>query len=93
MYNGAIGRVVEIIYDEGKNPNDGHLPSYVVVDMNQYSRPTWDENSPTVSVTTYCCIQQSNLTKLNTQNSMFQFQSQKLNVENNVATEHILHYR
>jgi hypothetical protein len=51
LYNGAIGTVVEIIYqDKPVGPNDkehNHLPDYVVVDFLNLKLPTgippWDE--------------------------------------------------
>ncbi len=59
LYNGAIGTVIEIIY-QGKpvRPNDKehiHLPDYVVVDFPKFKLPTgilpWDELHKTVSST------------------------------------------
>jgi hypothetical protein len=59
LYNGAIGAVIEIIY-QGKpvGPNDkehNHLPGYVVADFPNLKLPTgippWDELHKTVSST------------------------------------------
>jgi ATP-dependent exoDNAse (exonuclease V) alpha subunit len=57
LYNGAIGKVVEIVYrDDPVGPNDKqncHLPDYVVVDFPHLNLPStilpWDKNNPTVS--------------------------------------------
>jgi hypothetical protein len=34
-------------FKEVENPNEGHLPTVVVVEMKQYSGPIWDEENPT----------------------------------------------
>jgi hypothetical protein len=34
-------------FKEGKNPNEGHLPTVVFVDMKHYRGPIWDEENPT----------------------------------------------
>jgi hypothetical protein len=39
LYNGAIGTVVDIVYHQGENPNNGHLPKVVVVDFKHYRGP------------------------------------------------------
>ena len=41
LYNGSIGYVREIVYKEGKNPNNLDFPSYVVVEFPQYCGPPW----------------------------------------------------
>jgi len=59
LYNGAIGDVIEIVYnDRPVGPNDKqhyHLPNYVVVDFPNLRLPTniapWDELHKTVSST------------------------------------------
>ena len=56
LYIGAIGRVVEIVYDKSVGPNTSgceQLPKYIVVDFPSF-KPTngvdvWDKNNPTVS--------------------------------------------
>ena len=55
LYVGAIGTVVEIIYDKSNGPNGDakeHLPKYIVVDFPSFKpRPgqqVWDKNNPTV---------------------------------------------
>ncbi len=59
LYNGSIGRVVEIVYRNNPvGPNDkqhNHLPDYVVVDFPHLTLPPyiepWDKLHPTVSNT------------------------------------------
>ena len=56
LYNGARGTLIDIVYDEGQNPNskqDYHLPKYVVVDfphlnLRKGNIPPWDSENPTV---------------------------------------------
>jgi len=55
LFVGAIGTVVDIIYDNSVGPNNEpkhHLPKYIVVDFPSFKpRPgqeVWDENNPTV---------------------------------------------
>jgi len=57
LFVGAIGRVVEIVYDKSVGPNTerrDNLPKYVVVDIPSFKPskgvPVWDKNNPTVSV-------------------------------------------
>ena len=47
LHNGACGRVDEIVFKPGDNPNHGHLCKYVVVDFPLYRGPSWDKNNPT----------------------------------------------
>jgi hypothetical protein len=47
LFNGTIITVVDIIFGQGKNPNEGHLLTVVVVDLKHYSGPVWDEDNPT----------------------------------------------
>jgi hypothetical protein len=47
LYNGALGTVVDIIFQEGENPNDGDLSLVVVVDFKHYRGPIWDKQHPT----------------------------------------------
>ncbi len=59
LYNGAIGTVVEIVYNNRpEGPNDKehyHLADYVVVDFPNLKLPDgippWDKNHKTVSLT------------------------------------------
>jgi hypothetical protein len=48
LHNGACGVVKEIVYTEGKNPNKGDHPAYVVVNFPQYKGPHWDPANPQV---------------------------------------------
>ena len=52
LYNGAIGTVHEIVFAKDANPNLGHLPLYVAVEMLAYKPPTsvplFDQNNPKV---------------------------------------------
>ena len=45
LNNGAIGRVVSILYERGKSPPD--FPQCVVVDFPSYSGPSWLKDHPT----------------------------------------------
>jgi hypothetical protein len=47
LFNGAIGTVKHIVFDENKNPNHGDLPNFIVVDFNHYTGPVWDPDNPT----------------------------------------------
>jgi hypothetical protein len=47
LYTGAIGTVVDIIFRKESNPNEGHLPAVVVVDLKHYRGPVWDDDNPT----------------------------------------------
>lgn len=46
LYNGSIGTVKEIIFNQDDNPNDGDLPLYVIVHFPQYCGPSWIPNEP-----------------------------------------------
>ena len=50
LHNGTCGTVEEIVFAEGKNPNFGDLPDYVVVNLPQYVGPLWDKESPKVCI-------------------------------------------
>ena len=43
----AFGNVVEIVFDEGKDPNAGDLPRHVIVDFPGYTGPAWQPLHPT----------------------------------------------
>ena len=45
LHNGACGTVVEIVFQQGRSPNTGDMPEYVVVDFPHYCGPTWDSNN------------------------------------------------
>jgi hypothetical protein len=47
LFNGAIDTVVDIIFRQGENPDEGHLPTVVVMDLKNYRLPVWDEDNPT----------------------------------------------
>ena len=46
LFNGAIGTVEEIVYQDGDNPNDKDLPLYVAVKFENYEGPIWDPQNP-----------------------------------------------
>ena len=39
LFNGSMGTVVDIVFDDGKSPNSGDLPVYVLVDFPLYRGP------------------------------------------------------
>jgi hypothetical protein len=47
LFNGAIGTVVDTIFRQRENPNEGHLPIVVFVDLKHYRGPIWDKDNPT----------------------------------------------
>lgn len=47
LYNGAVGEVIEIVFQENENPLDGTHPQYIVVDFPQYRGPAWINEKPT----------------------------------------------
>jgi hypothetical protein len=47
LFNGAIGTGVDITFRQGENPNEGHLPTVVVVNLKHYRGPIWDKDNPT----------------------------------------------
>jgi hypothetical protein len=63
LFNGAVGDVVEIVYEEGASPLDGSCPEYVIVDIPTYRGPSWIPNKPTwvpippieVKCQNHCC--------------------------------------
>jgi len=48
LYNNAVGKVVEIVYKPGENPNNGDHPLYVAVKFQSYSGPPWVKEEPKV---------------------------------------------
>jgi hypothetical protein len=48
LYNGAMGTVLDIVYNEGENPNEGDLPRYVLVRLPSYKGPAFLPNDPKV---------------------------------------------
>lgn len=58
LHNGACGTVTEIVFEQGKNPNHGDMPLYVVVDFPLYCGPVWDIDNPKsvpIPLSTYNC--------------------------------------
>lgn len=47
LFSGARGRIIDIIFYSGQNPNNGDSPAVVVVDFFQYKGPPWDPETPT----------------------------------------------
>ena len=47
LFNGAIGNVIEIVYEEDKSPLDGMFPEYVIIDIPTYCGPAWIPDKPT----------------------------------------------
>ena len=48
LYNGALGTVKGIKFKKNENPQDGHLPLYIVVDFPNYCGPSWIIEKPTL---------------------------------------------
>lgn len=66
LHNGAIGKVISIVFGDNKNPNNGDLPLYTVVDFPTYCGPAWDRNNPThvpIPNVTVSCDRPSNCCK------------------------------
>lgn len=58
LHNGACGIVLDIVFREGENPNNGDQPLYVVVEFPHYIGPAWDKNNAKavpIPVTTANC--------------------------------------
>jgi hypothetical protein len=50
LYNGSIGTVIDIVFREGENPNEGDLPLYVLVEFDCYTGENkFSANRPKVS--------------------------------------------
>ncbi len=47
LFNGSIGKVIEIIYDKGASPLDGTLPKFIITDFPTYPGPAWITDNPT----------------------------------------------
>ena len=47
IYNGAMGTVIDIRWKPDESPLHGHLPLYVIVDLDEYIGPTWDQHNKT----------------------------------------------
>ncbi|MEJ2226189.1 MAG: hypothetical protein P8X49_13750 [Syntrophobacterales bacterium] len=37
LYNGSLRTVIDIVFQEGENPNDGDLPLYVLLEFDHYN--------------------------------------------------------
>ena len=48
LFNGAVGTIKEILFEENKNPNHGNLPTAVIVDFSGHVGPKQDKNNLTV---------------------------------------------
>ena len=46
LYNGCIGTVMEIVFEDNQNPLDGCHPKYVIVEFPEYCGPAWMEDKP-----------------------------------------------
>ena len=46
MCNGAVGTVLELVYQPGKSPPE--LPDVVIVQFDSYAGESWDPNVPRV---------------------------------------------
>ena len=46
LYNGAMGTVIDIRFDQNKSPLLGDLPVYIIIDFDDYIGPSWDKNQP-----------------------------------------------
>jgi hypothetical protein len=63
LFNGSIGTVVDIVYENNKSPNNHDLPEYVLVDFPLYCGPALMEDHPTIvalapmlySCSKHCC--------------------------------------
>ena len=53
LFNGSVGKVQNIVYEKGKNPNDGHLLKYTVVRFESYCVPVWNNSDPKVHTSKY----------------------------------------
>lgn len=48
LFNGSIGKVVDIIFGKNANPNHGQHPDFVVVEFPLYIGPIWNPEYPKV---------------------------------------------
>ena len=46
LYNGSLGTIIGIKFQKDKNPNNGDLPMYIVVDFPCYKGPIWHPSHP-----------------------------------------------
>jgi hypothetical protein len=47
LFNGGMGKVIEIVYKKNGSPLDGTFSEYIIVDIPTYRGPTWIPNKPT----------------------------------------------
>ena len=45
LFNGSVGKVIDIVFDQGKSPNDNDLPLYVLVGFGLYKGPQFHEKT------------------------------------------------
>ena len=48
LFNGAMGTVDEIVYNDNEDPNSGKLPLYIAVRFPSYTGPQWDPEDPKI---------------------------------------------
>ena len=53
LYNNAIGTILDIVFDDGHDPNNGDLPLYIVTEFKHYVGPIWYQDNPKVKKHTY----------------------------------------
>jgi hypothetical protein len=66
LFNGSMGTIVDIVYNEGQSPNAGHLPRYVLVRFPSYNGKPFISSDPKVipivpiqrNCTKHCCQQE-----------------------------------
>jgi hypothetical protein len=47
LFNGAVGNIIEIVFEKNTTPLDGACPEYVIVDIPTYRGPPWMPDKPT----------------------------------------------
>jgi PIF1-like helicase len=65
LFNGAMGTVLDIVYNVGESPNSGNLPRYVLVKFPSYiGKPFINENPKVIPIvplqrhcSKHCCLQ------------------------------------
>jgi hypothetical protein len=60
LFRNAHGKIIEMIFDDGDDPNSGKQPRYVIVDFPGYTGPKWMSDHPPwvpIPTTTLCCEQ------------------------------------
>ena len=53
LFNGSIGKVIDIIFQQNANPNHGQHPDFIVVQFPLYIGPSWDPLYPKVCTNSY----------------------------------------